>query len=85
MAHRAASNTLIHKIIPRCSDNETITNPLFKKGKAGKNGTLTVRGEEMVSCSEHLRFQLAGKKLPNKVWVDLIRFEASPSLYVVMY
>ena len=65
----------LRAFISRCGDNETITNPLLKKGKAG-NGTLTIRGEEMASCSEHLRFQLAGKKLPNKVWGGVVRCAA---------
>ena len=50
-----------------CGDNETITKSVLKDGKdTSQHGMLTVRAEEMASCSEHLRFQLAGSDLPEE-------------------
>ena len=47
-----------------CGDNESITKSVLKDGRP--YGTLTIQGEEMASCSEHLRFQIAGSNLPEE-------------------
>ena len=46
-----------------CADGTSVTKQITKRGRDGNHGSLTLHAEEMQMCSEHVSFQISGKKV----------------------